>query len=181
MDHVFGLTFSDERAVIEHDDPVGDAHDHLHDMLNAANGGDTPLWQALEQHGQFDGLRSWQAGNDFIEQDQLGLRRQSTRNFETLQHRQSHAARRQMQDLLHFEKAQNLRGFLLGLGSAGGAKECAQHYVFEHGEVAQRLYDLKGSTNADLCGLVRSQVRNVASGEMDATAVGMKNTSDKVE
>src|ERR1041384_8173386 len=73
-DDVGGEALGDEGAAVEDDDALGDLHDDLHDVLDTGDGRDAPLGQALEESCEREGLGGGEAGDDLVEEDELGAR-----------------------------------------------------------------------------------------------------------
>ena len=69
--------------MIEHRHPVAHAHDHAHVVLDQEHGDPQLRTNALEQPGHLAGLRRVHPGGRLVEQQQLGLTRERTRDLET--------------------------------------------------------------------------------------------------
>ena len=86
-----------------------------------------------------------------------------------------------MQEFSHLEKSKNLSGFFFGFSWAGGTQKGAEHHIFQHSKVAQRLHNLEGASDAASGGAVRSQSRDVLPMEMNAAAVRVIHTGDQIK
>ena len=71
--HLGRRTLRDLLAVVEHGDPVADAHDHLHVVLDQQDGQAQTLAKLADEVGQLARLLRVHAGGRLVEQEELGL------------------------------------------------------------------------------------------------------------
>src|SRR2546425_2247906 len=94
-------------AVVEHDDPVADGPHAFHDMLD-----DQPGERELSPEGAQDlddllRLGDGEPGNDFVEQQQLGARRQRPGQLEPATLREQEIRRRSLLAAVELDRAQD--------------------------------------------------------------------------
>src|SRR5258708_2038912 len=179
--HVRRLSFRDLCAIVEHNNAVGNLHDYLHHVLHAAYDAYAPFGQAPHQRSQGQRFTRRQSGNYFVQQDQFWFRGQGASDFETLQSCQRQAVRELVFQMMHLQEVQNLLRFVLCPSNTRCVHERAQHRVFQHREVRERLDDLESASDPELCCIVRRGTGDISSVEQYLAFVGMKEAADQIE
>ena len=155
-DHFLRAALGNLLAVIQHDHAVGHGHDRAHHVLDDDDRQPARGELSEQRHGLID-LRRIESGHDLVEQQQLGLRRQSPRHLQPSLIDRREIARRGLFASAEPHEFDRLACLVAGSRERLVVQECTGHDVRQHGHTAERLGDLERSRHSARADLVGAQ------------------------
>ena len=105
---LLGRAGGDAPAAVEHDDPVGDVHDHAHVVLDQHDGDAALLVHVEDVARHVFLLFLVHAAHRLVEQQQLGLERQRAAQFDPLAQAVGQRRRRLLAQVLQLQELDDL-------------------------------------------------------------------------
>src|SRR5450759_1414172 len=155
---------------MDHDEPVRDPHDRLHDMLDHEERHPAPIDREDQLHRLLD-LGLIEAGHDLVEKEELGVHGERLGELETLEVGNRQLRGRPVPHVRDADALENLVGRVTRLRRAAARAARAEHRarrdVLAHGELPERLDDLERTGHAEASDAVARRLRDVLPVEDD--------------
>ena len=169
------------RAAVQHDEPVDDGNQRMHDVLDPDDRHAEPP-DGADQLDQREAFVLGQAARDLVEQQHARLRRQRARELEPLAVEQRERARGTVRLVGERALLEQLDAARIDLALAMAAAERRRHHqVLEHGHAVERLRNLERAADAHAAAAFRRQPRDVHAREHDAPGIGLHRSAGDAE
>src|SRR6185369_11302967 len=193
---LLGRAVGDRAAVVQHDDVVGDVHDHAHVVLDQGDGGAELAVDVEDEAAHVFLLLDVHPRHRLVEQQELRLRGQRPGQLHALLQAVGQTPGRRLADGLdrqEVDDALHERAVLELLApgrppphgveqeAAAHLENAPRHDVVEHAHAAEQGDVLERAGDPERGDVGRPQVRAVAAVEPDVSLVGMVEAADAVE
>jgi hypothetical protein len=184
LDDLQRLAFRDLLSVVEHDDPVGDAHDRLHHVLDDEERDAVAIDLAEQLHRAVHLLRV-EACHDLVQQEKLGVHRQRPGELQPLQVRDREVRRGLRDAVPEADPRQDLLGALARLRGRALMPTRAEHGadrdVVPDAQLLERLDDLERAGDAEPPDGVTRHLRDVLSAKENRPRRRLVQSRDAVD
>src|SRR5919108_2368034 len=175
-----GSPLGEGAALVEDDDPVADAHDERHVVVDQEDARVVVVAHGADDPREFRNLGLWQAGRRLVQQEELRLGGERAGDAEPpLVTVGEHPGRHALL-LPEPEQPEQLVRPPAGAARAGADAERGDLHVLAHGEVTERPAVLERARQAGSGAPVCAPARDPAVAELDATARWEVETGDDV-
>src|SRR5438270_8122413 len=142
-----GRALADLLAVVEHHHPIGEAHDHLEDVLDDDDG-DASLADAPDDLDGGGDLRFVEAAHHLVEEQEARRKRERLGDLEPLASGLRERGGGFVGALLHPEEREDAHRLVLGAPHGAVMEERAHHHVLQHRQPRERTHHLEGAAHA---------------------------------
>src|SRR5262249_46206053 len=179
-----GRAFADLLAVVEHDHPIDDAHQHAHDVLYPDDGDAELGTDAVEHGGGLIHLGMVEAAEALVGEQDARLRRERAGELEFFQAGGAETFRRCAGIAGQAGKFERVRGLSLGLlarDAAALAEERRERHVGEQAQFPERPRDLERAGEAEMADPVGAHAADLRAVEQDRARRRPQGSGDEVE
>src|SRR4051812_6536888 len=175
-----GRALCDLLAVIEDHHAVGEAHDHLEDVLDDDDG-DAPFADPPDDLDGGKDLRLVEAAHHLVEEQEARAERQRLGDLEALARGLGERRGGLVRPAFHAEQGEDAHRLAFRAPQRRLAQESAHHHVLQDGEPRERPHHLEGAAHAPAGEPERAEARHVLAEERDGPLRRTQVSRDEVE